>query len=73
MCAVRQVSARVILSVVIRVLLTECRKVETYRQSWAVPRYKSIAVLLRGTFLVPLSVPSIIFLKCTVFGAVVTF
>ena len=27
----------------------------------------------RGTFLVPLSVPSILFKKCTVFGTVVTF
>ena len=33
----------------------------------------STAVLQRGTFLVPLSVPSILFKKCTVFGAVVTF
>ena len=38
-----------------------------------VPRYKSTAVLQRGTFLVPLSVPWILLQKCTVFGTVVTF
>ena len=36
------------------------------------PELGSIAVLQRGTFSVPLSVPLILFLKCTVFGAVVT-
>ena len=36
-------------------------------------RGTSTAVLHRGTFLVSLSVPSILFKKCTVFDTVVTF
>ena len=34
-----------------------------YRHRWAVPRYFSIAVLYRGTFLVP--VPSVLWKKST--------
>ena len=45
----------------------------TGKQRWEVPRYKSTAILKRGTFLVPLSVTSVLFQKSTVFGTVVTF